>query len=151
MSLNRFKCFLKSARFDNWHSREQRKTNDRFAAVSEIRDIFLASIGCVYVPDECITVEKQLVGFRGRIPGRTYIPSKPKQYGLKIFWSCESSTGYALNAVAYSEKEGNQIHRNLAQDYVLTLLELYYGNGRDVCTDNFFTCCDLAKLLLEKS
>ena len=27
----------------------------------------------------------------------------------------------------------------------------YYGTGRDVCTDNFFTNFNLAKLLLDKS
>ena len=34
---------------------------------------------------------------------------------------------------------------------MLRLLEPYYGTGRDVCTDNFFTSYNLAKLLLEKS
>ena len=34
---------------------------------------------------------------------------------------------------------------------MLRLLESYYGTGRDVCTDNFFTSYNLAKLLLEKS
>ena len=37
MSLNRFKCFLRCTRFDNWHTREQRNVNDKLAAVSEIR------------------------------------------------------------------------------------------------------------------
>ena len=90
------------------------------------------------------------MGCRGRIPGRTYMPSKPRKYGLKIFWACESSTGYALNAIAYGGKEEDQIHRNLGQDIVLQLLKPYYGTGRDVCTDNFFTSYSLAKLLLEK-
>ena len=92
-----------------------------------------------------------MVGYRGRIPGTTYMPSKPRKYGLKIFWVCVSSTGYALNAIAYGGKEGGQVHRNLGQDIVLRLLEPYYGTGRDVCTDNFFTSYNLAKLLLEKS
>ena len=151
MSLNRFKCFLRCIRFDNWHTREQRKVNDKFAAISEIWGIFLGNIRRVYVPDECITMDEQLVGYRGRIPGRTYMPSKPRKYGLKIFWACESSTGYALNAIAYGGKEGDQVHRNLGQDIVLRLLEPYYGTGRDVCTDNFVTSYNLAKLLLEKS
>ena len=79
------------------------------------------------------------------------MPSKPRKYGLKIFWACKSSNGYALNAIAYGGKEGDQVHRNLGQDIVLRLLEPYYGTGRDVCTDNFFTSYNLAKLLLEKS
>ena len=151
MSLNRFKCFLMCPRFDNWHKREQRKINDKFAAISEIWGLFLGSLQRVYVPDDCITVNEQLVGYRGQIPGRTYMPSIPRMYGQKIFWACESSTGYALNAIATGGKEGDQVHQNLGQGIVLRLLEPYYGTGRDVCTDNFFTSYNIAKLLLEKS
>ena len=78
------------------------------------------------------------------------MPSKSRNYGLKIFWASESSTGYALNAITYSGKEGDQVHQNLGQDIVLRLLEPYYGTGRDVCTDNFFTSYNLTKLLLEE-
>ena len=151
MSLNCFKCFLRCVRFDKWHTREQRKINDTFAAISEICGLFLGNIQRVYVSDDSIPVDEQSVGYRGRFPGRTYMPSKPRKYGLKIFWACESSTGYALNAIAYGGKEGDQVHRNLGQDIVLRLLEPYYETGRDVCTINFFTSYNLAKLLLEKS
>ena len=147
----RFKCFLRCVRFDNWHTREQRKINDKFAAISEIWGLILGSTQRVYVLDDCITVDEQLVGYIGRIPSRTYMPSKPRKYGLKLFWAFESSTGYALIAIAYAGKEGDQVHRNLGQDIVLRLLEPYYETGRDVCTDNFFTSYNLAKLLLEKS
>ena len=65
MSLNRFKCFLRCVRFDNCHTRKQRKINDKFAAISEIWGLFLGSIQRVYIPDDCITVDEQLVGYRG--------------------------------------------------------------------------------------
>ena len=95
-------------------------------------------------------MDEQLVGCRGRIPGRTYMSSKPRKYGLKIFWACESSIGYALNAMAYGGREGDRVHRNLGQDVVMKLVEPYFETGRDVCTDSFFTTYNLAKLLLEK-
>ena len=105
----------------------------------------------IYIPGECITVDEQLAGYRGRIPGRTYIPSKARKYGLKIFWSCESNTGYALNAIAYAGKEGNRIHHNLAQDIVLKVVKPLYGTGRDICTDNYFTSYTLANQLLQQN
>ena len=74
VSLNRFKCFLRYIRFDNWHTREQRKLNDKFAAISEIWGLFVGSIQPVYVREDCITVDEQLVEYRGRILGRTYMP-----------------------------------------------------------------------------
>ena len=70
-----------------------------------------------------MTVDEQLVGYRGKILGRTFISSKPRKYGLKIFWACESSFEYALNGIPYGNKEGDQVHRNLAKDIVMRLLE----------------------------
>ena len=69
----------------------------------------------------------------------------------KFFWACESSSGYALNGIPYDGKEGDQVHGNLAQEIVMRLLEPYFGTGRDVCTDNFFTSYNLAKLLLQEN
>ena len=65
--------------------------------------------------------------------------------------ACESSTGYAVNAIADSGKEGDQVHKNFSQDIVLKLLEPYYGTARDVYMDNFFLCYNLANLVLEKN
>ena len=96
-------------------------------------------------------MDEQLVGYRSQIPGRTYMQSKPRKYGLKIFRTCESSTAYTLNAVAYGGKEGDQVCRNSGQNIVFRLLEPYYGTGRDICTDNFFTSYNPAKLLLENN
>ena len=74
---------------------------------------------------------------------------KALKYGLKILWTCESTTGYGLNAIAYSGKEGNCLHHSLAQDVVIKVLEPWYGTERDVCTDNYFTSYSLAQQLLQ--
>ena len=42
MSLIRFKLLLRCLGFDNWHTREERKVHNKFAAVAEIWDIFLS-------------------------------------------------------------------------------------------------------------
>ena len=65
MSLNRFECFLRCVRFDNWHTQEQKKENRKFATISEIWGLFLGSIQRVYVSDDCITVDEELVGYKG--------------------------------------------------------------------------------------
>ena len=85
MSLVRFKFLLRCVRFDDWHIREQRKVRNKFVAVADIRDIFLIDLRLAYIPDDCISVDEHLVEYCGRIPGRTYISSKPRKYGLKCF------------------------------------------------------------------
>lgn len=149
MSKHRFKFFLRCIRFDDFRSREIRRREDRMAAISDVWQMFLSNLRRVYIPKENLTIDEQLVGYRGRIPGRTYIPSKPRKYGLKIFWLCEAPSGFALNGMMYTgRREGEPIHRNLGMDVVLQLTEPYRGSGRNIVTDNFFTSHMLATRLL---
>ena len=133
MSLIRFKFLVRCLQFDNWHTREEKKVHNKLAAVAEIWDIFLIKLRRAHIPDDCITVDEQLVRHHGRIPDRTYILSKPQKYGLKRFWACESSSGYVLNGIPYGDKEGDQVHGNLAQDFVMRWLEPYFGTCAHVC------------------
>ena len=151
MSLVCFKFLLRCLQFDNWHTREERKVHNKFAAVAEVWDIFLINLRRACIPDDCITVDEQLVRYRGRIPDRTYILSKPRKYGLKMFWACEPSSGYVLNGILFGDKEGDHVRRNLAQNIVMRLIELYFGTDRYVCTDTVFTSYSLAKLLPQEN
>ena len=135
MSLVHFKFLLRCLRFNNLYTREERKVYHKFA-VAETWDILLINLRRAYISDDCIIVDKQLVGYRGRIPGRTHIPSKLRKYGLKMFWAYECSSEYAIHGISYGGKKGDQVHSNLAQDIVMRLLELCLGTSRDVCTDN---------------
>lgn len=65
-------------------TREKRRANDKFAPIRKIWDVFIDNCGKVYVPGENLTVDEQLMVFRGRGPFRIYIPSKPAKYGIKI-------------------------------------------------------------------
>jgi hypothetical protein len=148
MSLNRIKFLLQCLRFDNIYTREQRKEGDKMAAISEVWSMFCAQLRRYYVPDVNITIDEQLVGYRGCIPGRTYMPSKPRKYGLKIFWACESGTGYALNARIYCGRSGVHPDKGLAETITMELCKPFYGSGRNITTDNFFTSHSLAVSLL---
>ena len=96
-------------------------------------------------------MDEQLVGYRGKIPGRTYMPSKPRKYGVKFFWLCEATTGFALHGMIYSgREENNPPHRNLANDIVMNLCFVYYGTGRDIYVDRYFTTHELVCNLLSQ-
>jgi hypothetical protein len=122
---------------------------NRLAAISEVWEMFVQNLRRVYIPESTLTVDEQLLGYRGRIPGRTYMPSKPKKYGLKIFWLCEAGSGFALNGRIYTGRGPNEpVHRNLGKDIVMDLCSPYFRTNRDIVTDNFFTSHALAKDLL---
>ena len=94
MALNRFKFLLRCMRFDNYRSRPARQRTDRLATIPEVWDMFNNNLRNIYVPNEALTVNEQLVGYRGKIPGRTYMPSKPRKYGVKFFWLCKATTRF---------------------------------------------------------
>ena len=81
MALNRFKFLLRCMRFDNYCNRPARHGNDRLAAIREVWETFNSNLRNMYIPNEALTVVEQLVGFRGKIPGRTYMPAEPKKCG----------------------------------------------------------------------
>lgn len=151
MSYQRFKFFLRAVRFDNFRDRATRLSQDKLAAIRDFWNEFVTNLRRFYIPEDVVTVDEQLVGYRGRAPGRTYIPSKPRKYGVKIFWACEAQSGYALNGIIYTGKQGNEVHRNLGHDVVMELMRPFFGSGREVVTDNFFTSHKLALSLLQEN
>ena len=102
MSCQCFKFFLRTIRFDNFCNRDLRLQENRLAANNELWDELVENLKKYYIPGDVIAVDEQLVGYRGRIPGRTYVPSKPRKYGIKVFWVCEAQSGFALNAWIYT-------------------------------------------------
>jgi hypothetical protein len=152
ISLQRFKFFLQTVRFDDIRTREQRRQTDTLAAFRELWSMFILQSRSVYVPAGDLTVDEQLVGYRGRIPGRTYMPSKPRKYGVKIFWICESESGYALLGIIYTGRQPNEPpHQNLAKHLVEELAAPFFNTGRNIVCDNYFTSHELATELVSKN
>ncbi|GFN96542.1 PiggyBac transposable element-derived protein 4 [Plakobranchus ocellatus] len=95
---------LACLRFDDKDTRSTRKDKDPLAPIREVWDLFERSLKRHYSPGSFLTVDEQLVPFRGRCKFWMYIPSKPDKYGLKIYWVCESDTGYPLKGLPYLGK-----------------------------------------------
>ena len=95
---------------------EKRNTNDSFAPVRDIWERLMANCWRLYTAGPVVTVNEMLAPFRGRVPFRMYIPSKPAKYGLKIFMVNDASSQYALNAIPYLGK--NSAHDSVRPDDV---------------------------------
>lgn len=46
-----------------------------------------------------------MIGFRGRLSFRQYMPAKPTKYGIKVWMAANSSNSYVLNFAVYLGKE----------------------------------------------
>ena len=99
-----------------------------------------------------MTVDEQLVGYRGKIPRKRYKSSKPRKYSVKFFRLCEATTGFAQNGMIYSGKGSDSgPHRNLANDTVMQLCSVYFGAGPDIYVDRYFTSHGLVCNILQQN
>nr|CAH7730726.1 unnamed protein product [Callosobruchus chinensis] len=152
MSLKRFRFLLRCLRFDNIGDRETRKEIDKLAPIREVFELFVNNFQKFFSPGEYVTVDEQLVAFRGNCSFRQYIPSKPAKYGLKVFALCDARTAYTVNMEPYVGKqpEGPYCLGNSAQEIVLRLVQPIEGTNRNITGDNWFTISPLASSLKVK-
>ncbi|XP_045075401.1 piggyBac transposable element-derived protein 4-like [Coregonus clupeaformis] len=153
MPLKVFHVYSRLLRFDDRQTRAERRAaggDDKLAAVREVWDKWVERLPLLYNPGADVTVDEQLVPFRGRCPFRQYIPSKPAKYGIKTWVACDSKSSYAWKMQVYTGKatrggpEKNQGMR--------VVLDLTQGlRGHNVTCDNFFTSYELARQLLTRN
>jgi hypothetical protein len=60
-------------RFDNLSTREKRRLSDKLAVFRDIWEMFNQELSIQYTPGAYLTVDEQLVSFRGNCPFRQYI------------------------------------------------------------------------------
>lgn len=85
-SETRFNFLLRALRFDDGTTRDERKKTDKIAPIRDMWEHFVTSCKENYVPGSDITVDEQMLGFRGRCPFRFYMSKKPK----KIRMACDA-------------------------------------------------------------
>ena len=148
MSRDRFKIMLRFIRFDSENTRTERALTDKAAPKPDIWIMLNRNFGKAYQPCERITIDEQLFPFRGHTKFTHYLPSKPANYGSKVFWSCDASNAYPLQGQIYAGKpiDGSR-QVNVGEQTVLNLVSWYKSSRRNVTTDNFFSTMELAKVL----
>ncbi|XP_049308060.1 piggyBac transposable element-derived protein 4-like isoform X1 [Bactrocera dorsalis] len=171
MHIERFMQISRCLRFDSHEDRETRRLRDKLAPIRNIWDKWSKNLKLMYNPNENVTVDEQLVPFRGRCCFRQYIPSKPAKYGIKIWALCDSKSNYAWNMDVYLGRARNtQPEKNQGKSYqheknssetnntkifslgenVVINLTRNLGRGYTVTCDNFFTTYNLAVELLRR-
>ena len=145
----RFIALTRFMRFDNKETRTARRAADKLASIRDLFNEINTLLLRYYTPSEYLTVDEQLVPFKGRCPFRQYIPSKPDKYGMKIFWIFDAKSFYPLKAKPSLGKEGNAPQQNLDLKVVLELITLFTDSGKNITMDNYFTDMVLATTFLQ--
>lgn len=92
MSLSRFKLLLRFIRFDDKDTRSIRRSTDKLAPIRDIFEEINKMFSRYYVPGSFLTVDEQMIGWRGRCPFMQFLPNKPDKYGMKVFWLCDAKS-----------------------------------------------------------
>lgn len=147
MSQKRFSHISSALRFDDKLSRPARRT-DKLAPFRQVWDMWTHRLMMLFSPDRDLTVDEQLVPFKGRCSFRQYIPKKPAKYGIKVWAACDVKTSYAWRLQVYTGRAaGEPAEVNQGMRVVLQMTEGLQGHV--VTCDNFFTSFELAEELLK--
>lgn len=150
MPRNRFTTITRFLRFDDKETRPGRRERDKLAPIREFANTFLAKCKTNYKPSANLCVDEQLVVFKGRCPFKVYIPSKPGKYGIKIWVCADVQNSYCCTFDIYAGQIGRTPEIGQGERVVLQLVEPYYGSGRNITADNFFSSLQLTRSLLSK-
>ncbi|XP_066590616.1 piggyBac transposable element-derived protein 4-like [Prorops nasuta] len=152
MTYRRFKIILRCIRFDDKETRKERLQNDKFAHIRECWDMFISNCKNYYEPGKNVTIDEQLLSFRGRCSFKIYIPSKPDRYGLKIVSIHDAETHYMFDALPYTGTVVNKEPTESVPAYfVRKLCESISGSNRNITADNWFTSLPIVEKLSDSN
>ena len=138
--VNRFENMRRNLQFNDKRTLVKRLKQDKLAAFSCIWGLFIENCKTQFSLGAYTTIDEQLVLLRGRCPFLQNMPSKPAQYGIKIFWLCDASFTYASNARIYVERQpGSEPEKHLGQNVVIQLTSPLQRSRRNVTMDNYFS------------
>jgi len=138
MSRQHFQDVLRVVRFDDAEYRRQCRSDDKLKPIMECFDLWVNTLRGVNVPGSMLTLDEELVTFRGRCPFKQYIPSKPGRNGLKFWILSDSKSSYFYNLETCIGKKPNSGREvNLGDKVILDLLEGIDAAGCIVTRDNF--------------
>ncbi|XP_069670943.1 piggyBac transposable element-derived protein 4-like isoform X1 [Periplaneta americana] len=157
LSMKRFLFLLTALQFDNPDDREERKKEERTAAISKIFELFIENSQICYSPGASVCVDEILVPFRGKCMFRMYMPKKPAKYGLKVQCLTDARTNYLYSAYIYSGKgsDGKTLSDqekslSIPSQAILRLVKPIENTGRNVTGDNWYTSVEAVNELSER-
>ena len=100
----------------------------------------LRNVQQCYLPTKNLSVDEEMIAFKGRLSFRKYLPAKLTKYGNKVWMAADSSNGYVVNFSVYLGSEG-EIRRQhgLGYDVVMGMTRPFFKRKHHVSFDNFFS------------
>ena len=157
MIRNRFQGILQFLHFaDNSNYNPTAANRDKLYKVRPVVTYIMKKFKSVYIPEKQISIDEEVLLWKGKLAFKQYIPLKRAIFGMKLFSLCESS-GYVWNSFVYLGKEPDRLGGNPALErrlgksgaVVPRLLEGLMGLGYNLYVDNWYTSQELFSYLRE--
>ena len=156
-----FRKIMSGRRFDLLHKFLHLVNNDtvtdgpgrKTAKIKPFIDLILKKFMKNYIPNQKISIDESLLGWKGNLSWVQYIPAKHKRFGMKFFELCESSTGYIWNFFIYAGSDTTYMEKYMdspvTSRIVFSLMDPLLGKGYCLYTDNFYMSPALADKLVD--
>lgn len=151
MTVNRFKKITQYLHISDIEL-EPKRGSINYDPLYKIRIMLniLESFSKFMKPDRDLAIDEAMVGFKGRIFLKQYMPKKPTKWGIKMWSIACSNTGYVLGGQVYlGKKERRNKDLLLGEQVVMNLGQPFFGKFHHLYFDNFFNSLKLCSLLLD--
>ncbi|OXA39146.1 Exportin-1 [Folsomia candida] len=156
MSRNRFMQILRGLHFVNMEDPDLDTTN-RFHKLGTILPDIVNNFRRAVNPGEFLTLDEELMPFRGRLSFRQYNPKKRGRFGIESFLLMDAEKKYVLDILPYQGRSTPIFDQAWIAAYGfggatdLTLLRKgYFHKHHRLVLDNYFQSPTLAKVLILK-
>lgn len=147
MSLVRFQNILASLHFTH----DDDNISDKLKKIRPVSDYLINKFQTIYRPSENICIDESLMQWHGRLSFKQFNRNKRARFGIKIYETCDSKSGYVYNFKIYTGKDNVSSDKNsllgVSGTVVLELLVGLIGTGRSLFIDNWYSSPYLFKKL----
>ena len=77
---------------------------DKLYKIRPLLDKLVKAFQRHYIPDQNLSIDESIVGFKGRLSWIQYMPKKPTKWGIKTWTLADASNGYIWNMKVYTGK-----------------------------------------------
>lgn len=139
MHYDRFRMILSCLHFEISEDNDP----DVLHKIRPIVDYLIEKFQMTYRPGENIAIDESLLKWRGRLKFKQFNKNKRSRFGVKLYETCESNSGYSYNIQIYAGKDGDDSYVDkrigISGKVVKQLIGDLNRQGRTLFIDNWYS------------
>lgn len=140
----RYESILRALRFYELKERVAKKEKIQF-----VINHCVQKFKKFYSTPKQLSTDEALLGFKGRLSYKQYIPLKRSQFGIKLYELC-ALYGYVLDIILYTGTKTVYEESTKEKGHAYNIAMKYQKKGHAVYLDNFYTSVTLADDLFKR-